>query len=174
MRSWHPRELHCGVTLWGKGVIELSKKNILLVDRPGEYLNMSSVQPHILVRKVYFLQSLTSFLCSALGLLWQCVDSLRCANPFDIGWIDSCWPDAPCHFVCCHLIGAPQFAFPPLFLPSFTVARFCLTSKARLCVPSKSLKSISAAVQLKRTFYNRTGGGKTNFCHVTILFLKSK
>lgn len=46
----------------------------------------------------------------ALGPLWQCIDSLRCINPSDTGWMDSCWQDAPCHFVCCHLIRAPQFA----------------------------------------------------------------
>lgn len=74
----------------------------------------------IFEQKLNFGQNLLFFsvsapLCSALGLLWQCIDSLRCANPFDIGWIDSCWQDALCHFVCCHLIGAPQFAFPLLF-----------------------------------------------------------
>lgn len=50
-------------------------------------------------------------LCFALGLLCQCIHSLRRANPFDTGWIDSCWQDALCHFVRSHLIGAPQFSF---------------------------------------------------------------
>lgn len=50
-------------------------------------------------------------LCFALGLLCQCIHSLRRANPFDTGWIDSCWQDALCHFVRCHLIGTPQFYF---------------------------------------------------------------
>lgn len=52
---------------------------------------------------------------------------------------------------------------PPSFLclPMLTAARFCLTSKARLCVPSNSLRPISAAVWLKRTFHNRNGWGKT-------------
>lgn len=54
----------------------------------------------------------------ALGPLWQCIDSLRCINPSDTGWMDSCWQDAPCHFVCCHLIRAPQFALPLLSPPA--------------------------------------------------------
>lgn len=54
----------------------------------------------------------------ALGPLWQCIDSLRCINPSDTGWMDSCWQDAPCHFVCCHLIRAPQFALLLLLLLS--------------------------------------------------------
>lgn len=56
----------------------------------------------------------------ALGPLWQRTDSLRCINPSDTGWMDSCWPDAPCHFVRCHLIRPSQFALsPPPHLLSF-------------------------------------------------------
>lgn len=54
----------------------------------------------------------------ALGPFWQSIDSLRCINPSDTGWMDSCWLDAPCHFVCCHLIRAPQFALPLLSSPA--------------------------------------------------------
>lgn len=54
----------------------------------------------------------------ALGPLWQCIDSLRCINPSDTGWMDSCWQDAPCYFVCCHLIRAPQCALPLLSSPT--------------------------------------------------------
>lgn len=32
--------------------------------------------------------------------------------------MDSCWQDAPCHFVCRHLIRAPQFALPLLAPPA--------------------------------------------------------
>lgn len=75
----------------------------------------------------------------ALGPLRLCIDSLRCINPSDTGWMDSCWQDAPCHFVCCHLIRAPQFALPP-FLPLLTLtgARSRRTSQARLDAPSVS------------------------------------
>ncbi len=61
---------------------------------------------------------------------------------------------------------------PSSLLPTLTVARFCLTSKARLCAPFKEFKTISTAVWLKRTFYNREWWNY--FCHVTIHFLKSK
>lgn len=93
-------------------------------------------------RQTFNFGSLLS-LRSALGFIWQHVDSLRCANPFDAGWIDSCWQNALCHFVCCHLIGAPQFPFPPrlFFPPVLTVARFCLTSKVRLCPPFQEFKT---------------------------------
>lgn len=89
-----------------------------------------------------FLPSLAAFLSFALGLLWQCVDSLRCANPFDIGWIDSCWQDAPCHFVCCHLIGAPQFAFPPLSPTHAHCGQVLSDIKGEVMCPFKKFKAL--------------------------------
>lgn len=112
------------LTVWGEGVIELSK--VATVDEKNILWTRSNAWPqaHILVKislfYFYFLSPILppeprflSLLSSALLLdFHQHIGSLRCANPFDIGWIDSCWQNAPCHFVCCHLIGAPQFAFP--------------------------------------------------------------
>lgn len=107
-------------------------------------------------KKTSFSPALFPFLpllCFALGLLCQCIHSLRRANPFDTGWIDSCWQDALCHFVRCHLIGTPQFT--SLLLPTFAVARFCVTSAGTVCVPSESLNFIRTAVCWKTTCHSR-------------------
>lgn len=111
MRSWQLRELHNGVTVWGQGVTELSKqvRNMYhAVARTRKRFNTSAGNV------VQVLPPLSVILCSALGLLCQCVDSLKCANPFDTRWIDSSWQDAPCHFVCCHLTGALSLCLPTL------------------------------------------------------------
>lgn len=97
-----------------------------------------------------FPPSLTFFLYSAHRLLCQCVDSLRRANPFDIGWIDSCWQDAPCHFVCCHLIGLPQFAIPfPFFYPRSLWPGYVWHQTRQNVSLQKGLNHIRAAVWQK-------------------------
>lgn len=127
MRPCKSRELHGAGTDWGQRIIELSEvvasQKRLFCRWTDWWWGRGWVQPEIFGQKdvfslIFFLGPSPPFftlLHSALRPLWQRVDSLRCANPFDMGWIDSCWQDAPCHFVCCHLIGTPQFTLPLLF-----------------------------------------------------------
>lgn len=157
------------VTVWGEEVIELSKVAAWLERIFCDPIGILDIFVQICC---FMSPSPTSFLCSALllELLWQHTGSLRCANPFDTGWIDSCWQDAPCHFVCCHLIGAPQFAFPPLFSyprslgPGFDI-------KSKVVCPFREFKTHQWHLAVEDL---RDRESLNNFCHVSVHFSKQR
>lgn len=137
MRSWHPREPHDGVTVWGWGVIE--HQRVCPVRK--EYA-ISSVQ----LTFVYIF-----LLCpfSAALLRFAAVPSdISLAVHRLIEICKSLWhrmngqllADCPMPLCVQPLNWSAPVCLPSsLLLPMFALARFCLISTARLCVPPKSL-----------------------------------